>query len=511
MTAGGVEQYVILAFSSKEGQEKCTSFAILSLTLGPGDAYDPAALGRLGPGGAMTLRSARGLVALAVVFASIGAGFWLHAIWTTRRGPEPSVAHPLNTADALQAAFVTVAERVRPAVVHIGTVQVARARRPSASPGPFADDPLLKEFFDQFFGPRSPGNRGEFHQPGLGSGVIVDSRGYVLTNFHVIKGADGVIVRLSSKREYRGRIVGTDAKTDLGVVRFEPEAEVTVATLGNSDALRVGEWAVAIGNPFGLDQTVTVGVVSATGRADVGIASYENFIQTDAAINPGNSGGPLLNLRGEVIGINTAIITNARNEGDIGIGFAVPSNTVRELLPQLHTGKVIRGRIGVTVLAVPREGYEDYGLKTRAGAVVAQVLSGGAAAKAGVEPGDVIVQFNGRPIKNNDELVKMVVATKPGTTVPIKVLRNKSEKTMNVTVDELDLEAEQNQGRRAPQNDQQQPDDQQATGSFGLTLENVTPQMARRLRLPSGQTGAVVTEVDPDGASAGALRQGDGL
>src|SRR5438046_1708864 len=397
MTAGGVEQYVILAFSSKEGQEKCTSFAILSLTLGPGDAYDPAALGRLGPGGAMTLRSARGLVALAVVFASIGAGFWLHAIWTSRRGPEPSVAHPMNTADALRAAFVTVAERVRPAVVHIGTVQVARARRPSASPGPFADDPLLKEFFDQFFGPRSPGNRGEFHQPGLGSGVIVDSRGYVLTNFHVIKGADGVIVRLSSKREYRGRIVGTDAKTDLAVVRFEPEAEVTVATLGNSDALRVGEWAVAIGNPFGLDQTVTVGVVSATGRADVGIASYENFIQTDASINPGNSGGPLLNLRGEVIGINTAIVTNARSEGNIGIGFAVPSNTVRELLPQLHSGKITRGRIGVSVLPIPREALEDFGLKERKGAMVAEVPASGAAAKAGIEPGDIIVQYNGRP------------------------------------------------------------------------------------------------------------------
>src|SRR5215510_8358881 len=242
----------------------------------------------------MTLKTARGLVALAIVFASVGAGFWLHAFWTSRRGPEVSVAHSENTADALQAAFVTV--------------QVARARRPPASPGPFADDPLLKEFFDQFFGPRSPGNRGEFHQPGLGSGVIVDSRGYVLTNFHVIKGADGVIVRLSSKREYRGRIIGTDTKTDLAVVRFEPETEVTVATLGNSDALRVGEWAVAIGNPFGLDQTVTVGVVSATGRADVGIASYENFIQTDASINPGNSGGPLVNLRGEVIGINTAIV-----------------------------------------------------------------------------------------------------------------------------------------------------------------------------------------------------------
>src|SRR6266571_2540420 len=235
MTASGVEQYVILAFSSKEGQEKCTSFAILSLTLGPDDAYDPAALGRLGPGGAMTLRSARGLVALAVVFASIGAGFWLHAIWTTRRGAEPSVAHPLNTADALQAAFVSVAERVRPAVVHIGTVQVARGQRPEMGPGP-SQDPFFKDFFDQFFG-RTPGApRGEFRQPGLGSGVIIDKRGYVLTNFHVIRGADAVTVRLSSKQEYRGRIVGTDPKTDLAVVQFQPEGALTVAALGNSDA-----------------------------------------------------------------------------------------------------------------------------------------------------------------------------------------------------------------------------------------------------------------------------------
>src|SRR6059058_2057275 len=399
MTAGGVEQYVILAFSSKEGQEKCTSFAILSLTLGPGDAYDPAALGRLGPGGAMTLRSARGLVALAVVFASIGSGFWLHAIWTTRRGPEPSVAHPLNTADALQAAFVTVAERVRPAVVHIGTVQVARARRPSAAPGPFADDPLLKEFFDQFFGPRSPGNRGEFHQPGLGSGVIVDSRGYVLTNFHVIKGADGVIVRLSSKREYRGRIVGTDAKTDLAVVRFEPEAEVTVATLGNSDALRVGEWAVAIGNPFGLDQTVTVGVVSATGRADVGIATYENFIQTDASINPGNSGGPLLNLDGKVIGINTAIVAAGQ-----GIGFAIPANEARTVMAQLIAkGRVVRGWLGIAIQDVNDELAASFGVREREGVLVADVMKGGPAEVAGLKPGDDIVELNGVKIREVPE------------------------------------------------------------------------------------------------------------
>ncbi len=180
-----------------------------------------------------------------------------------------------------------VAEHVRPAVVHISPVQVAKRRRPPVAPGPFADDPMLKDFFDQFFGPRGPGRREEFHTPGLGSGVIIDNRGYVLTNNHVVRGADGVLLRLASKREYQGRIVGADVTTDLAVIQFEPDGSVPVATLGNSDALRVGEWAIAIGNPFGLDNTVTVGVVSATGRADVGIATYENFIQTDASINPG--------------------------------------------------------------------------------------------------------------------------------------------------------------------------------------------------------------------------------
>jgi serine protease Do len=234
-----------------------------------------------------------------------------------------------------------------------------------------------------------------------------------------------------------------------------------------------------------------------------------DMLQTDAAINPGNSGGPLLNLRGEVIGINTAIITNARSEGNIGIGFAVPSNTVRELLPQLRSGKITRGRIGVSVLPVPREALEDFGLRERNGALVAQVAPGGAAAKAGVEPGDVIVQYNGRAVKNSEELVKMVVATRPGTTVPIKVMRNKQERTLNLTVDELDLDAEQNGGRRPSPQNQQQDDQSQGAGGFGLTLDNVTPQMARRLRLPSGQTGAVVAEVESDGPSAGALRQGD--
>src|SRR2546427_12079151 len=267
----------------------------------------------------MVPRTVRVALTASVLFAFLGAGFWIHALIFSRSPvAQSSSGPPTSPVDALQSAFVRVAERVRPAVVHIGTVQVARPRRPPMVPGPFSHDPLRKDFFDQFFGPQGPGRREEFHQPGLGSGVIIDKRGYVLTNHHVIRGAAGVTVRPSSKQEYRGKIVGVDGKTDLAVIRFEPDGDVAVATLGNSDSLRVGEWAIAIGNPFGLDQTVTAGVVSATGRADVGIATYENFIQTDASINPGNSGGPLVNLRGGVIGINTAIVATGQ-----GIGFAL--------------------------------------------------------------------------------------------------------------------------------------------------------------------------------------------
>ncbi|PYN99010.1 MAG: peptidase [Candidatus Rokuibacteriota bacterium] len=407
-------------------------FAIVSLTPAFAGAYHPAALGRSGSGPAMTLRSARGLVVLAIVFASIGAGFWLHALWTTHRTPPAATPQTLSTTDGLQAAFVTVAERVRPAVVHIGTVQVARTRRPPASPGPFADDPLFKEFFDQFFGPRTPGNRGEFHQPGLGSGVIVDRRGYVLTNFHVIKGADGVLVRLSSKREYRGRIVGTDTKTDLAVVRFEPEAEVTVATLGNSDALRVGEWAVAIGNPFGLDQTVTVGVVSATGRADVGIASYENFIQTDASINPGNSGGPLVNLRGEVIGINTAIVATGQ-----GIGFAIPANMAKRIVNQLiDRGRVTRGWLGVAVQPLTVELAQAVGVKETTGAVVSRVYPSSPAAAAELKQNDVIVTFDGVTVEDYNHLHRLAAEAEVGRTVKLGIVRDKQPRTVDLKITE---------------------------------------------------------------------------
>jgi len=345
-----------------------------------------------------------------------------------------------------------------------------------------------------------------------GSGFIIRKDGYIVTNAHVVTDAERIQVKLSDGRSFRARVVGTDPDTDIALIKIDGQTRLPVAPLGNSASLRMGEWVCAIGNPLGYEHTVTVGVVSAVGRAfPVTNGRNNDMIQTDAAINPGNSGGPLLNVRGEVIGMNTAIITNSQTEGNIGIGFAVPINTIHDLLPQLRTGKITRGRIGVSVIAVPREAYQDFGLKERKGAVVAQVPSSGPAAKAGIEPGDVIVEYNGRPIANNDELVKMVVATRPGTSVPVKVLRNRQEKTFNVTVEELDLEAEQQAtggGRRNQEPDTQQPEQQGASG-FGLTLENLTSQLSRRLRLPSGQSGAIVTDVDPDGPSAGALRQGD--
>ncbi|HUR32449.1 MAG TPA: PDZ domain-containing protein, partial [Vicinamibacterales bacterium] len=232
------------------------------------------------------------------------------------------------------------------------------------------------------------------------------------------------------------------------------------------------------------------------------------MIQTDAAINPGNSGGPLLNLRGEVIGINTMIFTNGRAEGNIGIGFAVPINTVRDLLPQLMQGKVIRGRIGLQMTAVPRDSYQEFGLKSRAGAVVSSVAPGGPAEKGGVKPGDVIIEYNGKAIQNTTDLQKLVASTKPGSAAALKIVRNGKEQTVHATVEELDLDAERG-GRQAGRNNERDQPEEQGQDSFGLTLSNLTPQIARRLQMPSGQSGAVVTDVDDNGPSAGILRQGD--
>jgi Do/DeqQ family serine protease len=382
----------------------------------------------------MTPQVVRAVLGAAILFALAGVSFGVYGWLAGGRGRSaPSPASPVATADALQAAFVTVAEQVRPAVVNIGTVQVARQRRAPAVPGPGADDPFFKDFFDQFFGRGGPGRREEFRQPGLGSGVIIDKRGFVLTNFHVIRGADSVTVKLPSNQEFQGQIVGTDAKTDLAIIRFQPEGNVRVATLGDSDRLRVGEWAIAIGNPFGLDQTVTVGVVSATGRSEVGIARYENFIQTDASINPGNSGGPLVNLRGEVIGINTAIVATGQ-----GIGFAIPANMVKRVTAQLiDRGKVTRGWIGVSLQPLTAELSQALGLQTPRGAIVARVHPGSPADAAGLQPNDVIVKFGPTLVDDYHHLQRLSSDAEPGTSVSLEIVRKRDRKTLALTIGEF--------------------------------------------------------------------------
>ena len=483
----------------------------------------------------MSTRKTTAFYAVLLVVASLFVGMVIASRFdlTPASSAQTIAVPPMNSAPLTgpldASTFRNIAKAQTPMVVNIRTEMKAKAQDLSDFFGTGGQpDDLFHRFFggpgggggadqdDQQPQGRGNGRRRQKEQTtrAAGTGFIISKDGYILTNNHVVEDATKIEVSLYADEadvSYKAKVIGRDALTDSALIQLidKPNHPLPEAKFGDSSQVEAGDWVMAIGNPFGYEHTVTVGVISATSRAfRVTNGRSNDMLQTDAAINPGNSGGPLLNVRGEVIGMNTAIITNARSEGNIGIGFAVPSNTVRELLPQLHTGKVVRGRIGVSVLAVPREGFEDFGLTKRMGAIVAEVTQGGAALKAGMEPGDVIVQYNGRPVGNNDELVKMVVATKPGTSVQVKVLRNKVEKTLNVVVDELDLEAEQNAGRRAPQNDQPAPEEQGA-GSFGLTLEPVTPQIARRLRLPSGRTGAVVTDVDQDGPSAGALGQGD--
>jgi serine protease Do len=353
----------------------------------------------------------------------------------------PQAATGLALAEALQLGFVDVAQHVRPAVVHLGTIQRAKSRRgPNLPQG--NDDPFFRDFFNQFFGSEGPDSRSEFRRPGLGSGVIIDKRGLVLTNFHVVKGADEILIRLADKREYRGQILGTDPKTDLALVKFQPDHELTVASMGNSDALRVGEWAIAIGNPFGLDQTVTVGVISATGRSDVGIATYENFIQTDASINPGNSGGPLVNLKGEVIGVNTAIVAAGQ-----GIGFAIPINMVKRVVDQLvDKGKVVRGWLGVALQPLSPDLAQSLGLAGTNGAVVGSTITGSPAAQAGLQQGDVIVAYDSTPVDDYRHVQRLVAETRVGKSVTLQIVRKKQKMDVAVTIAEVPDESARRPG-----------------------------------------------------------------
>ena len=386
------------------------------------------------------------IAVVAILLVAAGGGGYLlrDRLGRSVAAPVPSspqAAAGLGIAEALQLGFVDVAQHVRPAVVHLGTIQRAKSRRgPNLPQG--NDDPFFRDFFNQFFGSEGPDSRSEFRRPGLGSGVIIDKRGLVLTNFHVVKGADEILIRLSDKREYRGQILGTDPKTDLALVKFQPDHELTVASMGNSDALRVGEWAIAIGNPFGLDQTVTVGVISATGRSDVGIATYENFIQTDASINPGNSGGPLVNLKGQVIGVNTAIVAAGQ-----GIGFAIPINMVKRVVDQLvDKGKVVRGWLGVALQPLSPDLAQSLGLAGTNGAVVGSTITGSPAAQAGLQQGDVIVAYDSTPVDDYRHVQRLVAETRVGKSVTLQIVRKKQKMDLAVTIAEVPDESARRPG-----------------------------------------------------------------
>ncbi len=418
------------------------------------------------------------LALLLVLFAVLPAG-------AQPRAPEPKV-DSRALLRALEDAFSSVADRVTPAVVNVSTVGKRGAASSEDVPERF------KEFFGEEFYERYFRRKPREDARASGSGVIVDRKGYILTNNHVIENAQDITVRLSDGRKLTAKLVGRDPKTDLAVLKVEAPGPLPAAELGDSDHLRVGQWAIAIGSPFGLERTVTVGIVSATARNRVGVATYENFIQTDASINPGNSGGPLLNIDGKVIGINTAIVAAGQ-----GIGFSIPINQAKDVMRQLIAGgRVVRGWLGIAIQDTTDDLAEGFGVKERAGVIVADVMKGGPAEVAGLRPGDVIVEFNGGPIKEVPELQRRVAGVAPGQTARLTVVRDKKPVKLSVKIGEMPAE----EPTPAAAEDEE---------GWGLGVEPLSADAAHRLNLPvSG--GLLVSEVAPGSpADRAGLRRGD--
>jgi serine protease Do len=386
--------------------------------------------------------------------------------------------------------FSDLAEMVRLGVVNIQVNKKSRtANMERFGVNPFGEGHPFGDFFGPFggFGNRAP----ERKQHGVGSGFIMDKDGYILTNNHVIEDADQIKVKLADGKEFDGKIIGRDQKTDLALIKIKDSSDLQPLKLGNSDDMKVGSWVLAVGSPFGLEQTVTAGIVSAKGRV-IGSGPYDNFIQTDASINPGNSGGPLINMKGEVIGINTAIIASGQ-----GIGFAIPINMAREIAPQLQKkGHVTRGLLGVTIQDVTPELAKSLGLDKARGALVSQVLPDEAADKAGVKQGDVIVRYDGKPIENSKDLPRIVAATPIGKDVPLTVVRDGKEISLKATIGRM--EEEKTVGQKSPD----QP-------SLGVSVQNLTPQIARELGIKQ-TAGVVVNRVEPGSpAEEAGIQNGD--
>ena len=408
----------------------------------------------------------------------VSAAGVIHFSFAAKSGSK--LTQPVSAVSASQIAavpsisFADLVEKIKPAVVNISTTKVVKTQ---GRRSPFGDD-----FFDRFFGGDDfmrkffGDNPREFKQRSLGSGFIITKDGYIFTNNHVVEKADKIKVRLSSGKEYDAKVIGKDSKTDIALIKINATNNLPVAELGDSDKLRVGDWVLAIGNPFGLEQTVTQGIVSAKGRV-IGSGPYDNFIQTDASINPGNSGGPLFNLEGRVVGINTAIVAHGQ-----GIGFAIPVNMAKEVLNDLKSkGKVTRGWLGVSVQDITEDIAANMGIKEKEGALVADVVKGDPAEKAGLRTGDVIVEIDGKKVHDTHELLRIVAGVPVGKTVVLKAVRDGRLQNFNITV--------------AERKDQELASAQERSGDyFGMTLQDITPSIAESLGLRD-RSGVIVTSV----------------
>ncbi len=396
----------------------------------------------------------------------------------------------------LASSYSPLIKQVLPEVVNIASSKVVTR---SDEDNPMFDDP----FFRQFFGDKQPHSRQPQQEPrqekeqGLGSGVIVGTNGYILTNNHVVDGATDIKVSLRDKREFTAKVVGRDPKTDIAVLKIDAD-HLQAIPLGNSSNVQVGDLAFAIGDPFGIGQTVTMGIVSAKSRANLGIEDYEDFIQTDAAINPGNSGGALIDAKGELIGINTAILSHSG--GNQGVGLAIPVNLAKRVMDQIiEHGHVIRGFLGATIQDVTPTMAKALGMTNAEGVLIGDVTPKGPAAQAGVKPGDVVMKMNGQSVADSAGLRLQVSETDPGTTVPLTVRRGSSTLDLNVKLGEL------------PPDHQKTAQDNSDQGTLeGLQVEPLTPAVRQQLHLGQESHGVVISQVDPNGAAAAAgIREGD--
>jgi len=417
------------------------------------------------------------VLASALNLAPLTGAFW--------GGRDRAAVVPAAAPRMVPVDIATLVREVSPAVVNISTTQVVRFGRPRLSP--FGRDPF-EDFWNHFFGnmPREQKRRS------LGSGFLVSEDGYILTNNHVVERADEITVTMLDKEDYKARVVGTDPKTDIALIKIDARRKLPYVRLGDSEGLEVGEWVVAIGNPFGLGHTVTAGIVSAKGRI-IGSGPYDDFIQTDASINPGNSGGPLFNLKGEVVGINTAIV-----QGGQGIGFATPIHLAKAILGQLkEKGKVTRGWLGVYIQRLTPDVAESLGVPGKKGALVADTTPDGPAQKAGIRSGDVIVKFDGKPVSDEHELPQLVAATRVGKRVEVVVVRDGKELVIPVVIGEMESEGGPARAGR------------DTTRGLGLSVQEITPELARRFDLGDRQGVFVAGVEEGSPADEAGFQEGD--